>query len=55
MVSVLDVRKANDVESIGEEWSQLHSVPWLGCVIEVAVTRIDAVVAVVIEDHDVSR
>ena len=55
MGSVLDVREANDVESIGEDWCQLHAVSRLGSVIEVSVTGIHPVVAVVVEDHDVAR
>ena len=54
MGSVLDVREANDVESIGEDWCQLHAVSRLRRVVEVTVTGVDPVVAVVIEDHDVS-
>ena len=54
MGSVLDVREPNDVESIGEDWCQLHAVSRLRRVVEVTVTGVDPVVAVVIEDHDVS-
>ena len=54
MGSVLDVREANDVESIGEDWCQLHAVSRLGSVIEVSVTGVDPVVAVIVEDHDVA-
>ena len=54
MGSVLDVREANDVESIGEDWCQLHAVSRLGSVIEVSVAGIHPIVAVVIEDDDVS-
>ena len=54
MGSVLDVREANDVESIGEYRCQLHAVSRLRRVVEVTVTGVDPVVAVVIEDHDVS-
>ena len=54
MASVLDVREANDVESIGEDWCQLHAVSRLGSVIEVSVTGIHPIVAVIVEDHDVA-
>ena len=55
MGSVLDVREANDVESIGEDWCQLHAVSRLRRVVEVTVTGIHPVVAVIVEDHDVAR
>ena len=54
MGSVLDVREANDVESIGEDWCQLHAVSRLGSVIEISVTGIHPIVAVIVEDHDVA-
>ena len=50
----VDVNQANDVEAWREDWSQLHAIAALWCVVEVAVTGVESVVAVIVEDHDVT-
>ncbi len=51
---VFDIHKAHEVVSLSEDRCQLHSVTWLRCVVEVAVTRVNTVVAVVVEHNDVT-
>lgn len=51
----MDVREANDVELTSKDGGQLDAISRLRRVVEVTVTGVDPVVAVVIEDNDVSR
>ncbi len=45
---------ADDEVALSEDWSQLDSVTLLRCVVEVAATGVDSVVAEVIEDDQVT-
>ena len=51
---VLNICDAYEVISISENWSQLYTIPWLRCMVEIAIAGVDPVVRKVIEDHQIA-
>ena len=53
--SLVELHKPDEVIAISKNWSKFYSVTGARCVIEVAITGVDTVMAIVVENHDIAR